>query len=41
MARLQAAKAEKGRAMSYVAASILNALSLTADVRWSFSLEFK
>jgi hypothetical protein len=41
MALLQAAKAENGRAMSYVAANILNTLSLAADVRWSFSFEFE
>jgi len=41
MAHLQAAKAENGRAMSYVAASMLNTLSLAADVRSSFSFEFK
>ena len=41
MARLQAAKAENGRAMPYLVASILNTLSLAADLRWSFSFEFK
>jgi len=34
-------KAENGRAVSYIAASVLNTLSLAADVRWSFSYEFK